>query len=120
MLLGGRCFFAPSMSFYTTPPRLNRSKILAPVDDQPVWSIVCFFVARLFRKMGVTAGLIRAAVEFADDRGAKIIEAYPVDPKTEKSPDPFVYTGLFSAFKKAGFTEIFRRSETRPIMRLPI
>jgi len=109
----GWCAIGPRAAY----PRLNRSKILAPVDEQPVWSIVCFFVARPYRKKGITMKLIQAAVEYAADNGASIVEAYPVDPKTRKSPDPFVYTGLFSAFTKAHFTEVFRRSETRPIMR---
>ena len=109
----GWCAIGPRAAY----PRLNRSKILAPVDEQPVWSIVCFFVARPYRKKGITIKLIQAAVEYAADNGASIIEAYPVDPKTRKSPDPFVYTGLFSAFSKARFTEVLRRSETRPIMR---
>jgi len=47
----------------------------------------------------------------------KIIEGYPVEPKAGKTADVFVWTGLASAFKKAGFKEIKRRSETRPIMR---
>ncbi|HEB31869.1 MAG TPA: hypothetical protein ENI15_13505 [Spirochaetes bacterium] len=49
--------------------------------------------------------------------GALIAESYPVDPKKENSPDVFVYTGLFSAFKQSGFVEVRRRSETRPMMR---
>jgi hypothetical protein len=36
-------------------PRLNRSRILAPVDDAPVWSLVCLFVARRFRRAGWSA-----------------------------------------------------------------
>jgi hypothetical protein len=65
----------------------------------------------------LTVQLLRAAIDYARSKGAKIIEGYPVKPKDGKSPDVFVYTGLSSAFKKAGFTEVLRRSETRPIMR---
>jgi GNAT superfamily N-acetyltransferase len=98
-------------------PRLSRSRILKPVDDQPVWSIVCFFVAKGYRRRGLTIQLLQAAVNFAFTNGAHIVEGYPVEPKGGKSPDPFVYIGLASAFKQAGFTEILRRSDTRPIMR---
>ena len=98
-------------------PRLSRSRILKPVDEQPVWSVVCFFVAKGYRRQGLTIQLLQAAVNFALTNGAQIVEGYPVEPKGGKSPDPFVYTGLASAFKQAGFTEILRRSETRPIMR---
>jgi GNAT superfamily N-acetyltransferase len=107
------CSIAPRSEF----PTLARSRILKPVDDQPVWSVVCFFVARGQRKKGLTIQLLKAAIEYARSNEAKIIEGYPVEPKGGKSPDVFVYTGLSSAFKKAGFTEVLRRSETRPIMR---
>lgn len=98
-------------------PVLARSRVLKPVDDQPVWSIVCFFVTRSYRRKGLMASLIDAAVEYARQQGAQIVEAYPVEPKQERTSDVFVYTGLVSAFRKAGFEEIARRSETRPIMR---
>jgi GNAT superfamily N-acetyltransferase len=109
----GWCSVAPREDF----PTLARSRILKPVDDQPVWSVVCFFVARGQRRKGLTVQLLQAAVEFAASKAARIVEGYPVEPKAGDAPDAFVYTGLFSAFKKVGFTEILRRSATRPIMR---
>ena len=109
----GWCSIAPRNEF----PTLGRSRILKPVDDQPVWSVVCFFVARKQRRRGLTVQLLKAAIEFARSKGAKVIEGYPVEPKAGKSPDVFVYTGISSAFEQAGFVEVLRRSETRPIMR---
>jgi GNAT superfamily N-acetyltransferase len=109
----GWCSFGPREEFAT----LARSRILKPVDDQPVWSVVCFFVARKQRRHGLTIQLLNAAVEYATSKGATIIEGYPVEPKEGKAPDVFVFTGLSSAFKQAGFKEVLRRSETRPIMR---
>jgi GNAT superfamily N-acetyltransferase len=109
----GWCSIAPREEFGT----LARSRILKPVDDQPVWSVVCFFVARNRRHQGLTIQLLNAAVEYAGSNGATIIEGYPVEPKEGKTPDVFVFTGLSSAFKQAGFKEVLRRSETRPIMR---
>ena len=100
-----------------TYPALERSRILKRVDEKPVWSVVCFFVARTHRRKGLTVKLLRAAIEYAAGRGATIVEGYPVEPKKAKSPDVFVYTGLASAFRKAGFAEVIRRSETRPFMR---
>ena len=96
---------------------LSRSRILKPVDTQPVWSVVCFFVSRSHRRKGLTVELLQAAVEYARRNGAKIVEGYPVEPKAGIAPDVFVFTGLASAFLQAGFTEVLRRSETRPIMR---
>jgi GNAT superfamily N-acetyltransferase len=96
---------------------LERSRVLQPVDDKPVWSVVCFFVAKPYRKKGVTIKLLDAAVKHAKKNGAKIVEGYPVEPKKGEIPDVFAYTGLSEAFLKAGFKEVLRRSETRPIMR---
>jgi GNAT superfamily N-acetyltransferase len=107
------CCIAPRRHF----PALDRSRILAPVDDAVVWSVVCFFVARPFRRQGLTAKVLAAAVDYAHRRGARVVEGYPTDPRGKPSPDPFVFTGLLSAFERAGFVEVARRSPTRPIMR---
>ena len=64
--------------------------------------------------------LIRNACNFAASKGGMIIEAYPTDTKTKNSAPVFIYTGTFSAFKKAGFKEVARRSDTRPIMRFKV
>jgi GNAT superfamily N-acetyltransferase len=112
----GWCSLAPRESF----PRLARSRILKPIDEQPVWSIVCFFVAKAYRRRGLTVQLLQAAIQFARDRGARIVEGYPVEPRQGCTPDAFAYTGLVSAFLEAGFKEVLRRSDTRPIMRYEI
>jgi GNAT superfamily N-acetyltransferase len=112
----GWCSVAPRKDFSA----LERSRILRRVDDEPVWSVVCFFVARPFRRKGVTNKLLTAAIEYAREHGARIIEGYPVEPKAGNVPDAFVFTGLASAFREAGFVEVTRRSETRPIMRYVI
>jgi GNAT superfamily N-acetyltransferase len=99
---------------------LERSRILKPVDEKPVWSVVCFFVAKPFRRSGVTVALLEAAVKYAKKHRARILEGYPVEPKKIPMPAAFAWTGLAAAFRKAGFTEVLRRSETRPIMRYKI
>lgn len=109
----GWCAVAPREEY----PVLNRSRILAPVDDQKVWSVTCFYIPREWRHSGLTAQLLRAAVEYAMKRGAKIVEGYPQDPKSGKMVDAFAWTGFASAFLKAGFEEVARRSAGRPIMR---
>jgi len=109
----GWCSIAPRERFV----RLENSRVLKRVDEKSAWSVVCFFIAKHFRKKGVTVELLKAAIEYARKKGAKIVEGYPVEPKKGKFPDVFAYTGLASAFRKAGFEEVLRRSETRPIMR---
>jgi len=108
----GWCCVGPREDF----PLLERSRVLARVDDEPVWSIVCFFVARDHRRQGLTRRLVAAAVSYAAGRGARRIEAYPVDARSGQ-PDAFVYTGLVAAFAANGFVEVARRSQRRPIMR---
>jgi GNAT superfamily N-acetyltransferase len=109
----GWCSVAPRERFSA----LGRSKILRPVDEQPVWSVVCFYIAKPHRRKGATVHLLRAAADYARSQGAKILEGYPVEPKDGKTPDVFAYTGLASAFREAGFVEVARRSATRPLMR---
>jgi GNAT superfamily N-acetyltransferase len=112
----GWCAIAPRRDYLG----LERSRILKPVDDIPVWSISCLFVKRGYRRQGISAELARAAVSFAARHGAKLVEAYPVEPSMEKMPDPFLWHGVPSAFKAAGFREVARRSKSRPIMRFEI
>jgi GNAT superfamily N-acetyltransferase len=112
----GWCAIAPREIY----PTLARSRVLAPLDAAPVWSATCFFVARPYRRQGLTARLLAAAVEFARRRGAKIVEGYPVEARKGSMPDVFAFTGLPGAFKKAGFVEAGRRSPTRPIMRFDL
>ncbi len=109
----GWCAVAPREAYL----KLQGSRTLAKVDDQPVWSVVCFYIAKGYRRRGMTETLLREAVEYARKRGAKIIEGYPVAPKTDRMPDVFAWTGFETAFRKAGFKEVARRSPTRPIMR---
>jgi GNAT superfamily N-acetyltransferase len=99
--------------------KLAHSRILKPVDDQDVWSITCFFVAKKFRRQGIAVELIKAAVDHAGQRGGRIVEGYPVDVE-EAAPGPFIFTGTASAFRKAGFKEVARNSPTRPIFRYVI
>ncbi|MCX6069971.1 MAG: GNAT family N-acetyltransferase [Chloroflexi bacterium] len=101
-------------------PLLSRSRILQPVDDTPVWSVVCFFTARAYRRQGVTEALLHQASGFAKRWGARWLEGYPVDPGRGSLPDTFAYHGLAAAFRRAGFREVARRSATRPIMRLEL
>ena len=107
------CSVAPRQRF----PALERSRVLKKIDDEPVWSISCFFIHRDYRKKGLSGRILEAAVDYVKNQGGRIVEGYPVEPKKDKTADVFAWTGLASFFKKAGFVECARRSETRPIMR---
>ncbi len=112
----GWCSLAPRPEF----PRLQRSRVLKAVDERPVWSVVCFFIARGHRSRGVARALLRAAADFAAERGAEVLEGYPVEPAKGRMPDAFAFTGVPAMFLSAGFREVERRSPGRPIMRLAL
>jgi hypothetical protein len=102
-------------------PVLERSRVLKRVDAQPVWSVVCFYIAKHWRHHGLMRCLLGAACEYAAQHHAAVVEGYPVEPTPGKKPtNASVYMGLASAFIKAGFVEVARRSPTRPIMRYQI
>ena len=81
-----------------------------------VWSIVCFFVPRRLRGKGMTHRLIGAAVDHARERGAAIVEAYPVDPT---SPS-YRFMGFIGTFEAMGFREVGRAGTRRHVMRLSL
>lgn len=99
--------------------RLARSPVMKPVDEQPVWSIVCFVVPPAYRHRGVAAALLRGAIEYSAKRGARLLEAYPVD-KKERGADDWLWHGAKSMFDKAGFREVARRKPQRPVVRLQL
>jgi GNAT superfamily N-acetyltransferase len=105
--------------------RLGSSKLLAPVDDTPVWSIVCFVVSRRARGSGVASALLAAAVDHARANGATVLEAYPVAAERGRVPAAHAYHGTQSMFEKHGFALVETRqwnksSPVRPIMRLEL
>lgn len=105
--------------------RLTHAKVLAPVDEKPVWSLVCFVVSREARGRGVARALLGAAVTWAKDHGATILEAYPSDADGRRIPAANAYHGTLSMFEDAGFEVVARRqanrtTSVRPIVRLEL
>jgi GNAT superfamily N-acetyltransferase len=96
--------------------KLERSRVMKAVDDTPVWSIVCTYVARVHRGNGYQHKLLAGAIDYAREQGVRTLEAYPVD-KPERSHDDFMFFGSRSLYERAGFREIVRRSPTRLVMR---
>jgi GNAT superfamily N-acetyltransferase len=107
----GWCAIEPRESYAL----LENSRVLKRIDNEKVWSVVCFFVDRKYRRKGVTEKLLEAALKYAKKNKAKIVEGYPID--SNKTPSAFAWTGFANAFLKVGFKEVHRDSPTRPIMR---
>lgn len=99
--------------------RLQRSPIMKPVDERPVWSIVCFFVDKEARGTGLARRMLRAAVDYARSQGARLVEAYPVDREGRSHPDEMFF-GAKSMYDREGFTEVARRTPARPVVRKTI
>lgn len=124
------CAVAPREKYI----RMENSKVLARIDDEPVWSIPCFFVSKNFRRKGLSTEMLKGVIGFCRklneapaptqtgksrtaEKKIKILEGYPAVPYSENIPAAFAWTGMPSAFTKAGFVEAARRSKSRPIMR---
>ncbi len=95
----------------------TRSPVFKPIDDQPVWSIVCFFIEQQHRHQGIAIHLLEAAVKYAADHGAETLEAIPVDTAAETAKDRSIYVGTEAMFRAAGFEVVVRRRPERPLMR---
>jgi GNAT superfamily N-acetyltransferase len=113
--VAGWCAVAPRDEY----PRLARSRTLKPIDDQPVWSVTCFFIGSHARRKGVGHALLKAAVNLAKRHGAKIVEGYPLVPGRRLRSDE-AYVGVTSLFERAGFAEVARASDRRAIVRRQI
>jgi GNAT superfamily N-acetyltransferase len=98
-------------------PRLERSRVARAIDSRPVWSIPCVFVAKEARRRGMSSRLARAAVRWARSRGARIVEAYPVEAPSGKLPDAFAWWGTRAGYERAGFEVVARPSKSRAVVR---
>jgi GNAT superfamily N-acetyltransferase len=92
---------------------LERNKALPRVDHASVWSVICFFVDRRFRRSQVTRGLLKAGLDYARSQGAKIVEGYPVEPGARL----YTYMGSPATFRKAGFQDVTPKGQQRKIVR---
>jgi GNAT superfamily N-acetyltransferase len=109
----GWCAVAPREEYV----RLERARVLRRMDDAPVWSIVCLFVAPPYRRQGISTALIAGAARFAAAGGATLVEGYPQEVGGRDLPPAFAWTGTRAAFAAAGFDVVAWGSPTRPIMR---
>jgi GNAT superfamily N-acetyltransferase len=105
---------APRQEF----PSLDRSAVLKRVDEQPVWSIVCFFIAKAYRGKGISSLLVTAAINYARENGVQVVEAYPFNTTSRDCLLPERYMGVLSTFQKAGFRLAADRGGQRLVMRL--
>jgi len=107
------CAFAPRQDFI----KLEKSRVHKRIDDRPVWSIPCLFIAKEFRKKGISSELLTALIKYAKKKKIKTLEAYPLIPTQKKLPDAFAWIGFYKSFAGAGFEIVDQPSKNRPMVR---
>jgi predicted GNAT family acetyltransferase len=98
-------------------PSLERSPVLRRLDDEPVWSLVCLFIARGHRRHGLAIEVVRGALAYAREQGGRVVEACPSVPRGRELAPVSSYMGVPSLFAAAGFVECARPSEAKMVMR---
>jgi GNAT superfamily N-acetyltransferase len=99
-------------------PRLERSPMLASIDDKPVCAITCIYVHRKHRGDGFLPPILEAVCDYAAAHKYEVAEGYPIEPRDgRRAGADTAMTGIASAFLAAGFSEVARRKSDRPIMR---
>jgi ribosomal protein S18 acetylase RimI-like enzyme len=110
-----------SLGLRKNSPGLRDATFFVESTDEPgLWSIVCFYVPRKFRRRGVAEALLTGAVAHARRSGARVLEAYPWDLDVKATTAAGLYTGMLPLFLRAGFSEVTRRVPHRPIVRLTL
>jgi GNAT superfamily N-acetyltransferase len=99
-------------------PRLGRSRTIPQLPGEDVWVVNCFVVARGARRSGVASALLEAAVAYAREHGAAILEGYPVRTGGMRISSASVYTGTAGMFERVGF-EIAAETTSRPSSGMP-
>jgi GNAT superfamily N-acetyltransferase len=107
------CAFAPREDHR----KLENSRVHKRIDNEPVWSLSCFFVDKRYRRMGVSVAMLKGVIAIARQQHIKIIEAYPTIPTKTPLPDSFAWIGLYRSFEKAGFKIVDNTSKNRPMVR---
>lgn len=105
----------------STLPGIIENRALARIldEDPGAWWVSCFAVRREDRRKGIGAALLEAAVDWAPQHGASVLDGHPVDTHrlAGKSSPSAIFTGTLTMFQQAGFAEIGRTYRTRPVMR---
>jgi GNAT superfamily N-acetyltransferase len=108
----------------TAYPKLRTSRVpwagrREDKDDDDVWVVTCFVVRKGYRGRGLTYPLARATIDFARERGARAIEAYPMITQPGKEITwGELNVGARQVFEDAGFAEVSHPTPRRVVMRV--
>jgi GNAT superfamily N-acetyltransferase len=84
--------------------------------DPSVWAVTCVFVRAGHRREGLSHELVAATVPFARDRGARVLEGYPITTADVMAEE--LHVGTVAAFEQAGFAVVSRPTLRRVVMRI--
>ncbi|MGL4239417.1 GNAT family N-acetyltransferase [Tabrizicola sp.] len=104
---------------WNNPGRSSSPLPDAPPDDPAVWAVSCFFFRSAVRGQGLSHEVLAAGINHARRSGARVLEASPMD-HAKQSKSVVLFVGSTSVFTKAGFREVARAKENRPLMRLEL
>jgi len=116
----GWCAVEPRPAYpYLTNQRTILKQRGEDPRDESVWALTCFVTRVGFRHRGVMGAMARAAVDFARDRGARALEAYPIitEPGVD-IPGGEAHVGAFDVLLAAGFGEIAHPTKRRYVVRI--
>jgi GNAT superfamily N-acetyltransferase len=116
----GWCAVEPRTAYPGLPRQRTVMKARGEDPADPgVWAVTCFATRAGFRRRGVTRVLARAAVDFARERGARALEAYPmITTPGEEITWGETHVGTRSIFEAAGLTEVAHPTLRRVVMRI--
>ncbi len=99
----GWCSYGPREEF----PRIDRGRYyrkLGVRTEGNLWRITCFVVDRDFRKQGIAARALRAALASIKRQGGGVVEAYPIVSK--KGGSQSLWFGTVGMFEREGFKPV--------------
>jgi GNAT superfamily N-acetyltransferase len=106
------------VAWVSVAPRDTYHRLGGPpaAPGETIWSLACLYVPRRRRREGLARQLMEAAIDHARDRGATILEAYPIEPD---SPS-YRHMGYVPMFEAAGFLHCGMAGTRRHVMRLAL
>ncbi len=108
----------------TAYPKLRTSRVPwsgrdEDQGDDGIWAVTCFAVRKGYQGRGLTYPLARATIDFARERGARALEAYPMITQPGKEITwGEVHVGARQVFEDAGFEEVSHPTVRRVVMRI--
>ena len=95
--------FSPKEAFY----KLEHSRVIKPIDQEKVWSMVCFYFKKEYRGKKLLYEMISGVQDYAKQEKIAILEAYPIElAEGEWLQEPMIWFGTRAIFEKMGFKKV--------------